>query len=318
MSSEFERQMAQTGSHLLINPFGVAILYYNGKEIADSGEATKHPIGTMDFKFLIRVNTNGTFDIQRRDGVNFNVTIETHHRIGQLQIQGDILSLPPWYTLTGDQLVQKFSLRPAEFKEGHFRVRLLNSMVFRRTDFRFLRSSWVTMIIKDDQMLKVCLQGERKLAILHTACSEIHARAAALGTNAENHGQIRFGLTEERLRQRSDSISTTASIDGNGNEPSRAGTPTRNTPTDRIEPVDPNAPSDPNMPSGSNAPTNPNALIQGLTTLDIAGERADEMPELVFSGDAQAIRNAYIQRLEGALADLRAGRKVELRDIAEQ
>lgn len=219
--SESEQQVAQTGSHLMINPFGAAMLYYNGKEMIDSSDPTRYPIGTVDFKFLIRVNTNGSFDIQRKDGVNFNVNIETDRRVCQVRVINDELILPPWYTLFGDRLVQSFSLRPIEFKEAQFRVVLLNSGMFRRVDLKFTRSSWATMILYEHQLLKVGLQGDREMAMWEKACKEIYEQAREVAETDEE--PIKFGLTQEHVRRpRTDSVSTIASV----GEPSRYTNPT--------------------------------------------------------------------------------------------
>lgn len=172
--ASIEHQTQQAGAHLMVNTFGRAVLYYNDKEMADSELTTQQPIGTPDFKFLVRVNRNGTFDIQRRDGVVFSVTVEMHVKIFQIQARAEDLLIPPWYRLSGDILYQKFSQRPAEYAESHFRNRLMPSpKVFRRVDVRFLQSSWVTILVHDQQIMSVCVNGQRQLNALQVACEAI-------------------------------------------------------------------------------------------------------------------------------------------------
>lgn len=220
-------QMSQTGSHLLINTYGPARLYYHGKGVADSEEITKYPIGTLDFKFLIRVNTNGGFDIQQKDGINYNITIEMNERICQMQIQGDELTVPPFCALSGDKLTQNFSLGQIEYKESHFRVLLLNSRVFRRVDSRFLRGSWATMTMYNNQLVNVCLQGYRQLSLRNAAFDEI-CNSAIARNEAAGGCPIQSGSTSENPRRpRSNSMasnSTVASTDEKGNERNRAST----------------------------------------------------------------------------------------------
>lgn len=165
---------SQTAAHLMINTFGPAILYYGDQVMVNSEEMTTRPIGTPDFKFLIRVNQNGTFDIQRRDGITFNVTMQAKAKICQLQARAEDLLIPPWYRLAGDILQQKYSLRSAEFAENQFRILLApNSNAFQRVDVRFLQSSWATMLIHNDKVMNVCVNGAREVAILEAACNTL-------------------------------------------------------------------------------------------------------------------------------------------------
>lgn len=192
-SSERQAQQHQ-GEHLMINTFGRAKLFYDDKEIANSEEKTSRPIGTSDFKFLIRVNSNGSFDIQRRDGVTFNLTLETTTKICQVRARGEDMVIPPWYRLAGDVLQQKYATRPAEFAESLFRVRLPHSSnVFRRVDVRFLQSSWVTLLIHNNQVMSACVNGLREIALLGNACETI-------ATN----GTTRAHGLDEKVRKRVD------------------------------------------------------------------------------------------------------------------
>lgn len=164
----------QVGSHFMVNTFGESHLYYMDKEIARSTEPTQQPIGTVDFKFLIRVNQNGTFDIQRGNDIVFNVTIEDSVKVCQVQVRADEVIIPPWYSAKGDMLTQKFTTRQtAEFNNDQFRVRLLNSALFRRVDFRFLQHSWFTMIVSNHQVMTMCTNATRELEILQWACADI-------------------------------------------------------------------------------------------------------------------------------------------------
>lgn len=314
MAESLERQMSQTGSHLMVNPFGPAVMWYNGKEIAQSDERTNYPIGTTDFKFLIRVNVNGTFDIQWKDGVNFNVTIETNTRICQLQVKGTTLIVPPWYKLIGDELTQQFSLRTAEFKDSHFRIMLLNSGLFRRVDFRCMRSSWATMILYENQIVNVCLQGENEMAILNAAYRGVRARALARPTNAAQNGTAQLELANESPhRSRANSVSTIASVDGNENDPGRADTPNPNEPSGVIAPSQSNvAATDGNGNDQGRAdspnPDDPSGAVA-------AGKSDDEEtpPALVQISHAERIR-----QLEDALAALRAQEIADFHQSTEE
>lgn len=291
--TEFEQQLAQTGSHLTINPFGPAILYYNGQELTDTNEPTRYAIGTPDFKFLIRVNLNGTIDIQRKEGVSYNVNIETNQRICQLRVAKDEVTLPPWYTLFGDRLIQNFSLRSAEFRDANFRVMLLNSKMFRRLDFRFQRSSWATVIVYDHKLLKVGLHGDREMAMWDTACNEIHADGVTRENEAAG-GSMQFGLTDERPRRnRSASVSTVGS-------------------SREYVHQNPTGPADMNA---NTAPIlNPSGGNPGL-----APTETDSMPLLVPRNHAELeqIRITRITELRAALAALQAESFAVLPDITE-
>lgn len=212
-SLEYQKHQTQGGSHLMLNTFGPSILYYNDKEIARSGEATKQPLGTPDFKFLVRVNQNGSFDVQKKDGIDFNVTLETNVKICQIQARDAHLLIPPWYRLEKDILSQKYAFKKAEFQESHFRVRLVNRKeVFGRVDIRYLQSSWATITFHGDQILNVCLNGVRQLVVLQTACESIKEKSRA---SAEY--QYGLGLKPNACQQEDDnqSVRSTSSRQSN-------------------------------------------------------------------------------------------------------
>lgn len=187
-------------SHLMINTFGDATLLYMDKEVASSNESTKHPIGTIDFKYLIRVNQNGSFDIQHKAANPLNVTIETTAKICQVKVNADGIRVPPWYTIKENVLNQTYSVRPmAEFAEGHFRIKLTNSSIFRRVDVRYQQQSWATMIITQNQLLKMCLNATRELELMQWACADVinKCKAQPNGVTTEQ-----LGLSAERVEKR--------------------------------------------------------------------------------------------------------------------
>lgn len=108
----------------------------------------------------------------------FNVTIETTAKICQVKVGADSIRVPPWYTVKEDVLSQKYSVRHmAEFAEGHFRIKLARVSIFRRVDVRYQQHSWATMIITQNQLLKMCLNASRELEIMQWACADIIDKA---------------------------------------------------------------------------------------------------------------------------------------------
>lgn len=289
--------MSSSGSHLLINPFGPAVLMYDGKELARSDEIISHTLGTKDFKFLVRVNQNGSFDIQWHKGVTeFNITIETNVRVYQLRIKNGKVYVPPWFEFEGDRMMQRFSLQTPEFLEAKFRVMLLNSMLFRRTDFRFLKGSWVTMLIYDHQLMSACLHGDHEMRLLDSACREIHARATAPNAIVPENGTIQFGLKGDvRRRPRANSVASTSTVapaDSNGNEQSQLSAPM------------------------GGLSIEPNPFEYRFEPNQSAGDEANP-PGLIPAGDAIAARNAYIKRLREAADALEADERYRWPNISE-
>lgn len=255
-------------SHLLINPFGDATLLYLDKEVANSNEATKHPIGTIDFKFLIRVNRNGSFDIQHKATNPFNVTIETTAKICQVKVGAGAIHVPPWYTVKEDVLCQKYSVRQtAEFAEGHFRVKLINSSIFRRVDVRYQQHSWATMIITQNQLLKMCLNATRELDIMQWACVDIIDKVKSQPTEVTAK---QLGLAAERVEKRQD--------DDNRSVQSVASSSRTKKPT----------------------------LLQMLTANEPTTPKPEvSMPKLVPNSTLDQVRAEYIEKLEKELAALK-------------
>lgn len=281
-------QQTQTGAHLMINTFGQASLYYHDKEIASSDEQTKQPIGTLDFKFLVRVNANGTFDIQRKEGVCFNTTIETTTKICQIQARADEVIVPPWYTLNGDILCQKFSLRMAEFVDSHFRVRLFGSNVFRRVDIRFLKSSWATMLIHENKLMNICINGSRELEILQLAGMAMVDR----DNRSAGENKYRFGLKLGRKFQRNNddnrSVSSMASSMIGDEKISRS----------QANPIMNQAV----LKSTEQAPISSENVVS--PDINVEPKQPNIMPNLVQSSNADGIREGYIGRLQFSLAAL--------------
>lgn len=271
----------------MMNTFGPAILCYNEKEIANSEEPTKHPVGTLDFKFLVRVNDNGTFDIQRKEGVCFNVTIEENMKVCQIQVRNQEVAIPPWYTLSGDVLRQHFSTRPLEFGENHFRLRLLRQNIFRRVDVRFLQSSWATTLISNNKLMGMYLNGNREVGILESACVMVADRVKR-GVNIESGSKL--GLSNERILQRTENDSRSSRSTGttSGNTTPRDRQTIGHTP----------------IQSTSQATTS-NVFEPQVARVQTPIE---EMPKLIDMRSANKIREEYIQQLEMALAAIKTPR----------
>lgn len=195
MADNYEKALQQpTGQHLMINTFGMAYVYYNGKEIARTDEAAPN-IGTPDFNFIVRINQSQTIDIQRRvtsPAIPILVSIEEKgHRVSQVRVNETELHIPPNYVAVNDTLCPKFSWRTvAPFTSG-FRILLMQSDFVRRVDVRFLNHSWVSLFVVDHQLVTACLQGDEKAEALFQLCTQVH-------TSTLRHGETvaarRFGL----------------------------------------------------------------------------------------------------------------------------
>lgn len=290
----------QTGAHLMINPFGEAHLYYMDKEIANSSRPTSYPIGTTDFKFLIRVNDNGSFDIQRSKDVAYNVTIEDTVKVCQVQVRSDKVMVPPWYSVMGDVLSHNYSLRQtAEFNNDHFRVRLVNSKLFRRIDCRFLQHSWFTMVVSNHQLMTVCVNATRELEILQWACADIIVQAK---TQMPNVTASQLGLSPSRVAPRNEGSQSVRSVNvATENHATRNRSPHQ-------EKVDEETvASEAATRSINNQTVDTQPRETGGTNTSTPAEHSpsstpDEVPNLVIATDHDAIRVAYIKQLEMALA----------------
>lgn len=274
-------QQSPSGSHLLINTFGQAALYYMGNEIANTGAVTTHPIGTLDFKFLVRVNHNKSFDIQWKDGVTFNVNVESAQKICQVQVRAGEMLIPPWYRVKDNTLQQTFSTRQsADFAaDAHFRVRIFGLNVFRRVDVRYLQGSWVTMVLHNNQLMKVGLNGSRELAILQEACAEIIRKVHAQPTNVDART---LGLSAEPIAKRQDvdclSVCSMASSSSQAKS--------------KLKPI-------------AVQEANANTPTVSESTEPLAENANEVMPNLVMASGIDKIREKYMKELEMALAILK-------------
>lgn len=272
------------GAHLMINTFGGAKLLYMDKEVADSSEPTKHPVGTIDFKFLVRVNRNGSFDIQPKIVGPFNVTIESAAKVCQVKVGTDSISVPPWYTVKGDVLTQKYSARPmAEISaDEHFRVKLENSELFRRIDVRYQQQSWATLIVSHNQLMKMCLNASREMEILQWACADIIDQAKSRRPDVTVK---QLGLVAERVAKRKE--------DDNESVRSMASATDRGRPTSF-------------RPAIANQQAAPIPVLNSPShSKEQSPETLFDMPRLVLASHANQIRDTYIQQLNVALASVK-------------
>lgn len=273
----------QMGTHLLINPFGKATLFYMDKEVASSSEATKYPVGTLDFKYLVRVNRNGSFDIQLKAIKPFNVTIETASKVCQVKVGADDLRVPPWYTVKGDTLIQKYTIKQvAEFAECHFRLKLDKSSLFRRVDVRYQQQSWATLVISQNQLLKMCLNASRELEIMQWACVKIIDRAKS---RPDEVSAERLGLAAERVAKRNEE----------DNESVRSAVSTTNAETSPLlqRLID-------NQQAASSAESQAKPELKKSPS-----DEWKDMPKLVPNSQADELRAIYVNQLEMALAALK-------------
>lgn len=176
-----------TGQHLLVNTFGIAILYQGDEELARSDGGIMPAIGTNDFDYRVRVNASGAFDIQRRTRtpvVPINLLIEdSQGPIVHLNVTSDAIVIPPRYHISRNTLTQNFSLLPQPAFGGGFRIQLLASNVLRRIDMRYLNHSWVTVLISARRVLAIRLQGEEMAEVLYEICTRISTFGASDGNN---------------------------------------------------------------------------------------------------------------------------------------
>lgn len=277
MAAFEQRSQAQTGSHIMINPFGMARLYYMDKEMASNEHPTTHPIGTLDFKFLVRVNRNGTFDIQRKNDVAVNVTIETTAKVCQIQVRTDEFVVPPWYRAKRDTLSQVFSTRQTpDFAESHFRIKLMNSALFRRVDVRYLNHSWFTIMISNNQLMKMCVNATRELELMQWACADL-INQVKNGTPEVSVKQL--GLSADRVTKRTDDDQRSVCSVASARSQSSSHAHTSHF-----------------APSTSQVNKAPRSEYEG-------------MPSLVLSNQVDKIREKYIKQLELALAAVKSPAK---------
>lgn len=178
MQSSFEKSVQRpTGQHLLVNPFGLAYLYYAGEVIARSDEPKPQAVGTPDFNFMIRVNSNGTFDIQRRmttPELTILVDIEDSvRRVCQIRAANNELVIPPHHVISDDVLSQRFQARSIPTTNQLFQVRLIQSNHVRRVDVRFLNFSWASLFIVNHHLLTACLHGNDFAELVQCLCDRV-------------------------------------------------------------------------------------------------------------------------------------------------
>lgn len=110
MPTDFEKmfQRPVEARHLLVNPFGPAILEYRGRELVDSSVETPVAISTNDFKFRVKVNADGSVDIQRnKDDPNYLVDIYNGPRCAcTLQVEDNAIRIAPNYLVNAGGVVQ--------------------------------------------------------------------------------------------------------------------------------------------------------------------------------------------------------------------
>lgn len=171
MAANYDLEKAPpTGRHLVINTFGKATL--SGKRVeVKTNEPTKYPIGTDGFEYNLRVNTSGTIDIQFRDDVGATINVQMSDKVvTQIRITPDCLQIGPNYSLAGDQLTQKFITSEPIFTRSTFQLVLLQSEAIRRVDLRYSNYSWVTMLIYNNRIMTVTLNGSDLANSLQRIC----------------------------------------------------------------------------------------------------------------------------------------------------
>lgn len=198
----------------MINTFGLAALTGRGARVSTE-QPTANPVGTDSFEYNLRVNNSRTIDIQFRD--NFGVTINVEmgeHTITQVRISPEGLRIGANYYLVGDQLTQRFILAEPTYPRPVFRLMLLHSQMVRRVDLRYLNYSWVTMVIHNNRIMAVALNGDNLVESLE----QMGVAAVERGVTAQSLGRLpsyEFGLSsghqtrESRASSAAPSRSTT-------------------------------------------------------------------------------------------------------------
>lgn len=187
MPTDFEKmfQRPVEARHLLVNPFGPAILEYRGRELVDSSVETPVAISTNDFKFRVTVNADGSVDIQRnKDDPNYLVDIYNGPRCAcTLQVEDNAIRIAPNYLVNAGGVVQT-PIRKLEAAEKYEErenasilfVKLAESKTVRRVDFRYRNGMWVSIFMHNADVISVRPNGD----YFAGACS-------TMLTNAANH-----------------------------------------------------------------------------------------------------------------------------------
>lgn len=185
--------------HLLINPFGPATLVGSGIR-TDNANVTLNPIGTLGMNYMIRVNQNGAFDIEIRDGSTIVIDIECH---GQFVTQYHITLLHQVFIHNNVRMVDhtistRYFTRAFNRRVSNFRLTLTQSQVVRRLDTRYNAQSWLTTIIIQGQILYSAVDGA-------ATCQLLQDLLITVATRGRRSGQLNeplsfdFGLSQEHL-----------------------------------------------------------------------------------------------------------------------
>lgn len=204
MPSEFEKMLMRPleARHLLVNPFGSAVLEYRGRELADSSVETPVAMSTNDFKFRVTVNADGSVDIQRnKDDPNYLVDIYNGpRRACTLQVEDNAIRIAPNYLVNAGGVVQT-PIRKLEAAERYedrenasiLYIKLAESKIVRRVDFRYRNGMWVSIFMHNADVISVRPNGDYFAGVCSTMLSNAATHYAGY-RDIDLNQALSFGL----------------------------------------------------------------------------------------------------------------------------
>lgn len=167
----------QSAEHLLLNPFGLAQIYYGPTSYGRNDQASVRGYATFDLKFTIFINANGSIDIQR--GHNgplppWQVVVEANgSSLFQLRVTNDGILVSPNYRVNNGVIVCEGPSQPINLSERHFRIVLLQPSLFRRLDFRYVQQPWVSVFTMQRYVMSVSLNGNGTAETLQVLVDQV-------------------------------------------------------------------------------------------------------------------------------------------------
>lgn len=182
-----------------------------------NNEGVPYAIGTPGLNFNIRVNRNGAFDIEARNGSYITIDVGYPERfVTQIRTNDrHELWIHDKTRMYGDQMTSEYSVRPWIREPANFRLILRGDQYLRRIDARYWNHSWTTTIMSLAGILTHAVKGAEACQALQDALEMAYERGRRhqrLNEPPSNN----FGLAlehvsrenrlrverEERMRQR--------------------------------------------------------------------------------------------------------------------
>lgn len=163
---------------MVINPFGLANLIGRNVRVPND-PPTINPVGTDGFEYLIRANPSRNYDIQFRDDIGATMNIEIGGRvITRIRMTATEMHIGNNYSVNENGLTQRYVLDIPNYNEvrATFRLELLQSRMFRRLDIRYSNFSWVTILLYNNRVMSVALNGPNLIEGVQMACEEAMQR----------------------------------------------------------------------------------------------------------------------------------------------